>query len=122
MFKRVLCTTMLAAGFFVITADSGNAPTDMSGTLAGMTTDDPFPCPECDPNDGNGPPPPPKMALMTDDPFPCPECDPNDGNGPPPPPKVAGIAMDDPFPCPECDPNDGNGPPPPPPGGGGLRT
>ena len=60
MFKRVACTTILAAGFFVIAANSSNAPTDMSVTSTDMRVDDPFPCPECSPDSGNGPPDPPR--------------------------------------------------------------
>jgi hypothetical protein len=96
MFKQVACTAILAAGFFMISAT--------------QRMDDPFPCPECEPNSGNGPITAAATLpdMRSDDPFPCPECEPNSGNGP-----IVAAAdkrMDDPFPCPECEPNSGNGP------------
>src|SRR6266699_133386 len=92
MFKRVIFTTALAAGLFAISAaqrptDSPSALSSGRSTLADMRTDDPSPCPDCDPNSGNGPPPSKLSGLAdmrTDDPYPCPDCDPNSGNGPPP--------------------------------------
>src|SRR6266853_2103899 len=99
MFKRVVFATVLAAGLFAISAaqrtDSGNGPI---ARLADMRTDDPYPCPDCDPNSGNGPTDPPSKltGMRTDDPYPCPDCDPNSGNGPTDPPaKLTGMRTDD---------------------------
>ena len=58
MIKRVLFTTILAAQFVAFSA-----------TL--LRTDDPLPCPDCDPA-----PLPPAVVMLTDDPLPCPDCDP----------------------------------------------
>jgi hypothetical protein len=67
MVKRVVVSAVFAAGLFAISA--------------GQRTDDPYPCPDCDPNSGNGPIV--RLAdTRTDDPYPCPDCDPNSGNGP----------------------------------------
>src|SRR4051812_47210173 len=124
MFKRLTLATLIVTGLIAISAaqrtdDPSLRPASdtKSGAFSIALTDDPFPCPECNPGDGNGPDPLRIAAspiAITDDPFPCPECNPGDGNGPDPV-RIAAtpIALtDDPFPCPECNPGDGNGPDP----------
>ena len=65
MLKRVVFTIILAAGTFAVTA--------------AQRADDPYPCPECGPDSGNGPI---ARLALADDPYPCPECGPDSGNGP----------------------------------------
>jgi hypothetical protein len=115
MIRRLLFSSIVATQFIALCAtardDAFRGQEFSSGhslSAAVLRTDDPYPCPDCDPPDG---PPPVRLAsisgMRADDPYPCPDCDPPDG---PPPVRLAsisGMRADDPYPCPDCDPLDG---------------
>ena len=92
MIRRLLFSSIVATQFIAFSAtgrdDAFRAQDFGSGIASGpsvavLRADDPLPCPDCDPPDGN----PPLMlaslsGLRADDPLPCPDCDPPDGNPP----------------------------------------
>jgi hypothetical protein len=113
MIRRLLFSSIIATQFIAFSAigrdDAFRGQDFGSGnglSVALLRTDEPVPCPECDPPDG----PPLTLVslsvLRADEPVPCPECDPPDG-----PPltlvSLSALRADEPVPCPECDPPDG---------------